>query len=203
MLDHSADLLFEDAFELYVKDLLEQRGYKVWHSVYLDGTQYTSQIDLIAIKDYSVIGVECKSHYGYHWKMFRSKDWSYTDSKGNRQILKNPVKQAKNHLDAIQRLCISIENNLYNKYNVLAPFRTSIIVCKAPVYKDMILDIQACRYDEIDKLLDYTHYSMGEEIDNYMLSLISPKLDEAQDESKERLQKHIKYINEEIKGKII
>lgn len=197
-LSGEADLLFETDFELYVKKLLEDRGYRVFHSVYLKGSKYESQIDLVAVKDYMVLGIECKSQLGKSWYCRRNGDWEYIDLRGNLQKVKNPYRQNKNHQDALYTLCLSIERSLYEKYNILCPFCRSIIVDKASHSKDQTYDISACHYLKLDDLLDKFNFSRGKEIDNYMHSLIYPILEKASDSSKDRLKAHIEYIQKEV-----
>ncbi len=196
-----ADLLFEQDFELYIKHLLEENGYKVFHSVYLKGEKYKCQIDLIAVKGYSIIGIECKSQFGSHWVVKRNSDWSYIDTKGNYQKIANPIRQSNNHNTALIYLCANVGLQVSEKYgrDIPDPFRKSIICCKAKISDSTMKDINACNYTKlVDYINEYYSFSKGEEIDSYMYSILFPILENCADSSKEALKQHVKYLKSEV-----
>ncbi len=189
-----ADFLFENDFELYIKKQLEDRGYSVFHSVYLEVDDEITQVDLVAVKGYQVLSFECKSHYGSDWELHTRTNWKYTDTNNVRHEIHNPCSQNAFHNKAICQLCESLDSDMRKKYNVPIAHYKSVIVCKAPIRSEDMNIFNVVNYTKLDDFLDQYQYSKGEEIDNYFHSLILPILERCSDSSDIALLNHIKYL---------
>ncbi|MCM1222130.1 MAG: NERD domain-containing protein [Lachnospiraceae bacterium] len=193
------DICYGEAFEERIANLLEQNGHTVYRSVYATYGKQTSQIDLVLFDKSMPICIECKAIDASRVIYKRSHNqWMYIDIKGNTRYINNPLKQVKRHADNLfMNMVNDIEASL--PWEMTIPSARQAVVIKGHISDYLSENIFTEKESSIQKFLEYCNENW--ELPSIQVEAMHKWLQEHSDTSKERLEEHIKYLNDCKKNK--
>lgn len=125
--------LYEENFELEVKRVMENLGYRVLHYVYVGYKGIISQIDLLAFGFGNVICIECKGMDLVKLNFSsRKKVWSYIDVDGREHTFPSARVQNINHIKVLKGYLLEsgCEREVFRKYRIGIPRIVNVNVFK-------------------------------------------------------------------------
>lgn len=125
--------LYEENFELEVKRIMENQGYRVLHYVYVGYKGIISQIDLLAFGYGNIVCVECKGMDLKSLKFSsRSPIWTYIDMDGREHNFPSARVQNINHIKVLKGYLLEsgCEREVFKKHRVGIPRIVNAIVFK-------------------------------------------------------------------------
>lgn len=184
-----------EKFEIEVADALEQAGWNCVRCCYITNEKTTSQVDIIAVSNYGVLSVECKSHTLD--VLMKSK---YGDNligyKSNRKIFDEDVlKQAENHKSQVFLSAVKLEERLGRTiapvYSLIVFNRIDKISRIRDDFSNSIFEKQELTTENIiERLCHFKVYDDNE------VTQITEHFKQFSDTSEERLNQHINYLKQ-------
>ena len=189
-----------ESFEIRVVKALENAGWRCVRSCYITNSGTTSQVDIIAVSNYGVLAVECKSHELDVLMKGKFGD-NLIGYKSNTEIFcENVFKQSDTHARQVFLSGVKLEEKLGRTF---APVHSVIVFGHIGkvirVRKDFvnrIFDKQGLSAEKIiDKLKLYRVYNDDE------ITTITEYFNQFCDTSQERVEQHVAYIQHCIETK--